>query len=192
MSNPFKPGDEVEVVPTDFAPVASLPVGSRFKILDVDNAWVLVHTGIRGREWFFHGRFARVATTSDPGPHTTHLLPAGSAARKAVPLYRALVGYFGAALAGLARHCMRSNEKHNAGQEMHWSRDNSADHPDALMRHLWELDQDFGHGKGYDHDGNPTVDSIVWRACAISQLWYEQQGLAPRAFLARYGKDGQR
>ena len=84
-------------------------------------------------------------------------LPEDSAKRKEYPLYRGLFKYFPHALCAIAHHSYKNNEKHNPGEELHWSRGKSDDHRDAEMRH--ELEDDWvAHG---------------WRALAILQLHLE-------------------
>src|SRR5688572_27441932 len=58
-----------------------------------------------------------------------------SAERKEVAVARGLYAYFPDALALVARHSVRSNEKHNPGQPPHWSREKSNDHEDCIARH---------------------------------------------------------
>jgi N-acetyl-anhydromuramyl-L-alanine amidase AmpD len=95
-------------------------------------------------------------------------LPEDSSARKEVPLVRGLLDYFPAALAAVAHHSYISNEKHNPGQDMHWSRGKSADHEDALLRHVMERD----------------LEGAAWRALAALQMQLEEEG-APKAPAAR-------
>lgn len=99
---------------------------------------------------------------------TRDVLPHDSAERKTYPMYTVIAGYFPAALAALAHHSFVNNERHNPGEEMHWSRGKSDDHLDAAMRHLVEGDL-VGH---------------AWRALAALQLEEERKG-APVPFAAR-------
>lgn len=108
-------------------------------------------------------------------------LPLSSEGRKEVPLHRGLLRYFPAALALVARISKIGNDKHNAGQPMHHARGKSADHSDCVMRHLVDLDVDYGHGKGYDENGVPQVGYIAWRALALAQEWLEANEGAPFA-----------
>jgi hypothetical protein len=112
-------------------------------------------------------------------------LPKDSTARKDTPLYRGLLRYFPAALAGVARLSKLGNDKHNPGEEMHHARGKSTDHADCQMRHLMDISEDFGHGVGLDENGIPQVDMIAWRALALAQEWHEAHGapLAPGARL---------
>lgn len=101
-------------------------------------------------------------------PDTKPLLPHDSQERKNLPVFSVLFGYFPAAMVKLTQHCFVSNEKHNPGEELHWSRGKSDDHKDAAMRHLIEG----------DHVG------LLWRAAALLQLQLEAEG-AEKAPLAR-------
>lgn len=101
-----------------------------------------------------------VVVTSHPAPRP--LLPHDSAERKTIPLYSVLFGYFPDAMVALAKHSYESNEKHNPGEDLHWSRGKSDDHADAAMRHLVEG----------DHVG------LLWRAAALLQLELEAKGHA--------------
>jgi len=96
------------------------------------------------------------------------LLPHDSDERKEIPLHSVLFGYFGSAMVALAKHSFDSNEKHNPGEELHWSRAKSDDHADAAMRHLAEGD----------------YVGLLWRAAALCQLDLESKG-HPVAPLAR-------
>jgi hypothetical protein len=97
-----------------------------------------------------------------------HLLPEDSAERKTIPLFSVLFGYFPSAMVALANHSYKSNEKHNPGEDLHWSRGKSDDHQDAALRHLAEGD----------------YLGLLWRAAALLQLELESKG-APKAPKAR-------
>ena len=84
---------------------------------------------------------------------------------------RGLFSYFPDALALIARHSVRSNEKHNPGQPVHWSREKSADHEDCIARHSLAVAVDQN---SMDGDA-PHIICRAWRALAALQLWAEQQ-----------------
>jgi len=88
-----------------------------------------------------------------------------SAERKEVPMYLGLFAYFPDALAAVARHSHRSNEKHNPGEPLHWSREKSSDHRDCIARHL--------AGVGGLDDGQRHSVGLAWRALANLQLEIE-------------------
>lgn len=94
-------------------------------------------------------------------------LPEDSNERKTYPLYSGLLKYFPAALAAVAHHSYRGNQKHNPGLPMQHARDKSGDHEDALMRHLMEGD----------------YEGVAWRALALLQEKLEAEGapVAPAA-----------
>jgi len=108
-------------------------------------------------------------------------LPVSSTARKNYPLYSGLLKYFPAALSGVSRVSKIGNDKHNPGEALHHSRGKSADHPDCIIRHMVDMEEDFGSGVGRDEDGVPQVDYIAWRALAIAQEWHEKHDGAPLA-----------
>jgi hypothetical protein len=118
-----------------------------------------------------------------PPQRTT--LPADSALRKEVPLFRGPLRYFPAALAGVARVCKLGNDKHNPGEEMHHARGKSTDHADCIVRHMVDMAEDFGAGVGRDENGVPQVDMAAWRALALAQQWHEDHDGAPLAPGAR-------
>lgn len=101
-------------------------------------------------------------------PSIRDVLPHDSAERKTYPMHTVIAGYFPAALAAVAHHSFVNNERHNPGEEMHWSRGKSDDHLDAAMRHLVEGD----------------LVGLAWRALAALQLEEERKG-APVPFAAR-------
>lgn len=113
-------------------------------------------------------------------PRTT-TLPQDSKARKDYALYRGLLRYFPAALAAAARVSKVGNDKHNPGEPMHHAREKSTDQEDCIMRHLIDLEEDFGQGVGRDEQGMPQVGYIVWRALALAQIWLEEHEGAPVA-----------
>lgn len=111
----------------------------------------------------------------------THTLPVNSDERKLFPLWRGLFRYAPAALAAAARVSMRGSQKHNPGQPMHHSRWKSTDHLDCFFRHAMDLEEDFGHGRGYDEHGEPQVGYMLWRALMFAQEWLEINEGAPTA-----------
>jgi len=114
-------------------------------------------------------------------------LPQDSKERKEFPLYSGTIKYFPSALASVAKVCKIGNDKHNPGQPLHHARGKSGDHADCIVRHLIDMEEDFGKGKGFDEQGIPQVAYIAWRALALAQEWLEKnQGvpLAPGAKLA--------
>lgn len=91
--------------------------------------------------------------------------------RKECAISRGLFAYFPDALALIARHSNRSNEKHNPGQPLHWSREKSTDHEDCIGRHSLAVAID----PDSTDDGQPHIVCRAWRALAALQLWAERQ-----------------
>lgn len=108
-------------------------------------------------------------------------LPVSSAERKAVPLYSGLLTYFPKALSEVARVSKLGNDKHNPGEPMHHARGKSSDHADCIIRHMVDMTEDYGAGKGRDENGVPQVAYICWRALALAQEWFEKHDGAPLA-----------
>jgi len=94
-----------------------------------------------------------------------------SAERKEVAVARGLYAYFPDALALIARHSVRSNEKHNPGQPVHWAREKSNDHEDCIARHSLAVAVD---PNSLDGDA-PHIICRAWRALAALQEWAEKQ-----------------
>jgi hypothetical protein len=96
----------------------------------------------------------------------TTLLPSDAATRKLVPIFSGCLRYFPRALAEVAALSQVANEQHNPGESLHWARDKSADHHDALTRHLLEAGT-------IDSDGMRHSAKVAWRALAALELELE-------------------
>ena len=96
------------------------------------------------------------------------LFPEDSAARKEYPVYSGFLQYFPAAVAAIAHHSFKGNQKHNPGQPLHHDRAKSYDEADAQVRHLMEDD----------------LVGMAWRAMSMLQKDLEAKG-APIAPAAR-------
>jgi len=95
-----------------------------------------------------------------------HLLPRSytSAERKEMPVHEIIAHYFPDAIAALARHSKRANDKHNPGELMHWAREKSTDHLNCAVRHLMTPD-------AVDPDtGEIELVGALWRCAAALQL----------------------
>lgn len=92
--------------------------------------------------------------------------------RKAIPLARGLLDYFPSALVAVAALSAKGNAQHNGGDDLHWARDKSNDHADALLRHL------IDRGK-IDTDGIRHSAKVAWRALALLQEELEREEGAP-------------
>lgn len=108
----------------------------------------------------------------DAGKPGSWLNSLSSSERKECAVSRGLFAYFPDALAYIARHSLRSNEKHNPGEPPHWARDKSPDHEDCIARHSLSVAIDPS-----SMDGDvPHIACRAWRALAALQLWLESDG----------------
>jgi hypothetical protein len=73
----------------------------------------------------------------------------------------------------VARTSKIANEQHNPGEPLHWAREKSTDHLDAMMRHII----DYSKGEMVDSDGIKHIYKICWRALAQAQLDTEEDNL---------------
>jgi hypothetical protein len=114
-------------------------------------------------------------------------LPTDSNERKEYPIYRGVLKYFPAAIAGVARTSKLGNDKHNPGQDLHHARGKSSDHGDCIVRHLIDLTDLLSQTERTGADNKEQilseVSSLTWRALALSQELHERFGspLAPGA-----------
>jgi len=94
-------------------------------------------------------------------------LPTDKKARKAIPLYTGLLAMFPDAMAEIAHCSYVGNLQHfQDGATMKWDRKASADHRDALVRHLMEAGT-------VDEDGVRHAAKLAWRALALLQTEIE-------------------
>jgi hypothetical protein len=128
-----------------------------------------------------------------------YTLPTDSAERKDVPLVGGVIRYFPAALAGVARHSLAGNRKHNGDAPLHHARGKSGDHEECAARHLLDLqDLRAAFDRTVNVSNSPAgeydrvtaamlaeVDALAWRALALSQELHETYGGAPLAPGAR-------
>lgn len=112
-------------------------------------------------------------------------LPTDSNERKEYPLFRGVLRYFPAALAGIANISKRGNDKHNPGEEMHHARNKSPDQADCIVRHLVDIEDLLAAQARGDTTITKEailieVNQMAWRALAFSQEIHEKLG-APMA-----------
>ncbi len=106
------------------------------------------------------------------------MLPKNYESRKALPLFTFLTKYFPDAIVELVKVSVEGNNQHNLGQEMHWSRNKSADQLNTAMRHIF----DHGMGNINDDDGRTMhLAKAAWRLLAEIQLICEKRDAAPLA-----------
>lgn len=100
------------------------------------------------------------------------VMPEDSKTRKGIPLHKGLFAYFPSALAAVAQVSRVCNDKHNPGQPIHWSKENSNDHQDALLRHLIDTASD---PEARDpEDGTLLAAKVAWRALANLQVLHDK------------------
>lgn len=118
-------------------------------------------------------------------------LPTDSADRKEYPLYRGLLMYAPAALAGASHHSKLGNDKHNPGEDLHHARGKSMDHPDCILRHMLDIGDLMAHAQRDRLSAQEReallyeANALVWRAAMWSQQIHEDYGGAPMAPAAR-------
>lgn len=96
------------------------------------------------------------------------MLPIDYHARKAIPLYDFLTGYFPDALVELTKVSVEGNTQHNPGEPLHWARGKSMDQLNTAMRHM------FDHKSNpFDTDGCYHLAKAAWRLLAEVQLMCE-------------------
>jgi len=88
--------------------------------------------------------------------------------RKQRPIFSGVLQYFPDALLEVAYVSFVGNQQHNKGKPLHWDRNKSTDHADALMRHLLKV------GK-IDSDGVRHSAKVAWRSLSILQEEIESE-----------------
>ncbi len=94
------------------------------------------------------------------------MLSEDSGERKRTPIASGVLDYFPDALAEIAKVSWHGNEKHNAGEPLHWAREKSTDHDDCIIRHFLQRGQ-------RDKEGLRHSAMMAWRALAYLQLEIE-------------------
>ena len=80
--------------------------------------------------------------------------------------FTGFIDYFPDAVCAVANVSHVGNEQHHPGEPLHWSRDKSNDHADALGRHLLQRGS-------FDDDGLRHSAKVAWRAMALLQVELE-------------------
>lgn len=94
--------------------------------------------------------------------------PDEASRRKAQPVFSGVLMYFPQALLAVAELSKIGNDQHNPGEPLHWAKEKSADHEDALVRHL--LDRGT-----LDTDGVRHSAKVAWRALAMLQTEIDKE-----------------
>lgn len=87
--------------------------------------------------------------------------------RKTKPVFSGVLKYFPDAILEVARTSWAGNEQHHPGKALHWDKNASPDHLDALTRHLIEAGE-------IDDDGIRHSAKVAWRALANLQIEIEK------------------
>jgi len=90
--------------------------------------------------------------------------------RKKHPVYTGVVKYFPDALMEISKVSCIGNKQHHPDEPLHWDKNKSPDHLDALMRHLLEADD-------LDDDGVLHLAKVAWRALAALQSKLDKKDL---------------
>lgn len=87
--------------------------------------------------------------------------------RKQRPVFNGFLRFFPDAIAEVAHHSFQSNQRWSPGStEIVWQKDLSADHLDALSRHLIE----YGETRNIGY-----LVAVAWRAMAALQTEIEKE-----------------
>lgn len=99
-------------------------------------------------------------------PYTLDEIKEKMITRKDYPVYTGVLKYFPDALIELSRVSLQGNKQHHPDKPLHWDKSKSADHLDALTRHLIDADK-------MDDDGVLHLAKVAWRALAALQTKLE-------------------
>lgn len=93
-----------------------------------------------------------------------------SAVRKLMPVATGVLAYFPDALMLVSWISRVGNDKHNAGQPLHWAKEKSGDEPDAEARHMLDHFRKLPPDPGLEPLGDlGHLASKAWRALADLQ-----------------------
>jgi len=106
-------------------------------------------------------------------PERRFLGTLSSEERKKYPVTTGFLDYFPDATAMVSHVSWHGNNKHNPGQDLHWARGKSMDHPDCIGRHLIERG---GGPVPLGKDGEMMHKAcLAWRAMADLQEAMEKE-----------------
>jgi hypothetical protein len=126
-----------------------------------------------------------------PSPTT---LSSDNTTRKNTRIVGGVLGYFPAAIVGVAKHSADNNERYNPGQPMHWSIDKSIEHGECAQRHLLDVSElrvaidrapDLRTKLDLIDAILTEANALAWRALALSQTLHMEFDGAPMPFNAR-------
>jgi hypothetical protein len=124
----------------------------------------------------------------------TTTLSSDNTTRKNTRIVGGVLGYFPAAIVGVAKHSADNNERYNPGQPMHWSIDKSIEHGECAQRHLLDVSElrvaidrapDLRTKLDLIDAILTEANALAWRALALSQTLHMEFDGAPMPFNAR-------
>ena len=90
--------------------------------------------------------------------------------RKKMPVYTGVLKYFPDALKYVSEISKAGNDQHHPEKPLHWDKDKSNDHEDALVRHLLD------HSScPIDDDGYLHLGKVAWRSLAALQIYLDKR-----------------
>lgn len=111
--------------------------------------------------------FAKSTALTRPVPV---FMSTDSATRKLMPVASGVLNYFPDALLCVAWVSRAGNDKHNAGQPLHWAKEKSTDEPDCEVRHMLDAFRGLEPDPGLEPLGElGHLASKAWRALAHLQ-----------------------
>ena len=125
----------------------------------------------KSRQPWCGGSIAGAMVAHNRHSEETPVMPEDSKTRKGIPLHGGLLAYFPSALASVAQLSRVCNDKHNPGLPLQWSKENSNDHQDALLRHL--VDAAADPAARDPEDGTLLAAKVAWRALAQLQVMHD-------------------
>ena len=87
--------------------------------------------------------------------------------RKQKPVFTGVLKYFPDAIMEVAKCSWAGNQQHHPDKPLHWDREKSYDHLDALARHLIQAGE-------IDDDNVRHSAKVAWRALANLQVEIER------------------
>lgn len=105
-----------------------------------------------------------------PAAELPPFMSTDSAVRKLMPVATGVLKYFPDALLCVAWVSRVGNDKHNAGQPLHWAKEKSSDESDAETRHMLDAFRGLPPDPGLEPLGDlGHLASKAWRALADLQ-----------------------